>query len=192
MWLQQLGCAVDVVSSSKTALHLIEQIDYDLVVCDLFCDGRYFSLQELEALWDDPECGRRNEKGCSLFDIHLPNYKLPVEGVDKDRKIRQRILDQIEKSRQLDAYFFFEKLARKNSRLPLYLVMVKSNDYDETHNIRDLSIKREEILGHHSTQPALVIGDCADGERSPEDIATIRRSFFRALAQEYNSRMLNQ
>lgn len=129
---ESFDCRVDVAFSTKTARQLLQSRQFDLVVCDLFPDGRYFD--EI-----DPDA-RRNKFDVSPYHIHKKHYEIPVEGDKIDAKTRREILRQIREERRLDAYFLrleIEKLGLDPP--PVYALSTSSQEHDSTHVITDLN-----------------------------------------------------
>lgn len=126
------GLVVDVATDSNVALAILQTVEIDLVVSELYPDGEYFTAEEKASATGVNEFGR------NLFDIHLPNYGAPVADNPRDAEIRRRVVSHIADDKR-DAYFLYEALqtAARLDKKPEFLVFL-DGVYDPTHILRDL------------------------------------------------------
>lgn len=135
--LEALGLRVDVASlkqlgaTTNVALEMLKTFKYDLVVSELYPDGKFFNPDEEDAIGLNPN-------GCNLYDIHLPGYRDPVEGNARDAEIRGRVISQIAGGKR-DAYFLYQAILEADDlpEKPKFLFAL-DDKYDPTHNRRDL------------------------------------------------------
>ncbi len=138
-WLDPLVEQIDVVKSTSQALWLLERQKYDIVLTELFPDGRYFESITMEKAYDAGEY-RRNAEGLSVFDIHYGKESwLPVEGDQQDTETRARIKEEIYSNKKRDAFFFINDVYELHqSTLPCFFI-VPYAEYDPTHTIPAIS-----------------------------------------------------
>ena len=128
---ESYGLVVDVAPNPNVALAMLQTLEYDAVLSELYPDGEYFTVEEKDS------ARGVNEFGCNLFDVHLPNYDAPIAGNARDAEIRRRVVSDVARGK-FDAYFFYEALQALNlERTPAFLVFL-DDVYDPTHILRDL------------------------------------------------------
>lgn len=131
--LETLGSKVDVVHSTKSALQALLSFQYNVVISDLNPDGYFFDNRNEEF------SNGKNANGCSLYDIHLEGYCLPIENNESDRLVRERVYQEIYVEQKLDAFFLSQKInALQLSPLPIFILRGKPGYHDPTHIQRDL------------------------------------------------------
>ena len=125
--LETLGCIVDVVDSTRRALQALERRDYDLILTLKHPDGKY--------IHEDDDIDVQNSHQKSLADLHDgESFFVPCENYEKDARTRERIRNEIEVQKKLDAYFFrlaIEELHLK--KFPLFILVMPDDYYDATH-----------------------------------------------------------
>ncbi|MBR4833209.1 MAG: GAF domain-containing protein [Thermoguttaceae bacterium] len=126
------GCVVDVARNTRSALSALQTTAYDLVLSEIYPDGEYFTAEEKEGAFG------RNERECNLFDVHLPDYGLPIPGDARDAEIRRRVLTHIADGK-LDAFFFYEAFQALGLERAPELALAMTDAYDPTHVLRDLA-----------------------------------------------------
>ena len=146
-WLDSLVEQIDVVTSTSQALWLLKRQKYDIVLTELFPDGRYFeTISRAEA--HNNNAYRTNVKNLSVFDIHNgKDYWLPVEGDKQDEETRARIYEEINTKKKRDAFFFIKELYDLSLETQPCFFIVQAEEYDPTHaNIAITSFLKDHNL----------------------------------------------
>lgn len=134
-WLDPLVEQIDVVTSTSQALWLLKRQKYDIVLTELFPDGRYFEPITMEVAHNFAA----NANGRTVFDIHYGEEYWPeVEGNQQDKETRDRIKEEIKNGKR-DAFFFIKDLIKDLSdlqlgALPLFFIIPYA-EYDPTHTV---------------------------------------------------------
>lgn len=134
-WLDPFVEQIDVVTSTSQALWLLKRQKYDIVLTELFPDGKYFEPISTEVAHNGDEYPE-NVYGRTVFDIHYGDESwTPVEGNQQDEETRKRIHDEIFENKKRDAFFFIKELFDLQlGALPLFFIIPYA-EYDPTHTV---------------------------------------------------------